>query len=68
MWSLVIAKDLFTPFKAAGLLDHSVAGKYRRAVLEAGGTRPAAEMVREFLGRPFSFKAYEEWLDHGRSS
>jgi thimet oligopeptidase len=64
MWSLVIAKDLFTPFQAAGLLDRGMAMKYRRAVLEAGGTRPAAEMVRDFLGRPFSFKAYEAWLDH----
>jgi thimet oligopeptidase len=63
MWSLVIAKDLFTPFKAAGLLDRGVAMRYRHEVLEAGGSKPAAEMVRAFLGRPFSFKAYQDWLD-----
>jgi len=63
MWSLVIAKDLFTPFRAAGLLDTAVAARYRRAVLERSGTRPAADQVREFLGRPFNSEAYEKWLN-----
>jgi len=63
MWSLVIAKDLFTPFKQAGLLDRATATRYRKAVLEAGGSKPAAEMVRDFLGRPFTFDAYAKWLD-----
>ncbi len=65
MWSLVIAKDLFTPFKAQGLLNKDVAAKYRRAVLEAGGKMPAAEMVQDFLGRPFAFDAYQKWLNEG---
>lgn len=65
MWSLVIAKDLFTPFKAHGLLDKATAAKYRHAVLEGGGKMPAAEMVQDFLGRPFSFAAYQKWLDEG---
>jgi thimet oligopeptidase len=65
MWSLVIAKDLFTPFKAAGLMDRTVAARYRHAILEEGGQKPAAEMVRDFLGRPFSFDAYQKWLDEG---
>lgn len=65
MWSLVIAKDLFTPFKAAGLMDRATAARYRRQVLEAGGQKPAAEMVRAFLGRPFAFDAYQRWLDEG---
>jgi thimet oligopeptidase len=65
MWSLVIAKDLFTPFAAHGLMNHEVAMKYRHAVLEQGGRKPAAEMVRDFLGRPFTFDAYQKWLDEG---
>ena len=65
MWSLVIAKDLFTPFKAQGLLNKDVAAKYRRAVLEAGGRKPAAAMVQDFLGRPFAFDAYQKWLNEG---
>jgi thimet oligopeptidase len=63
MWSLVIAKDLFTVFRRDGLMDASAAARYRRAVLEPGGSAPAAELVRSFLGRDYDFAAYEEWLN-----
>jgi thimet oligopeptidase len=63
MWSLVIAKDLFGAFRAAGLSDRATARRYRETVLEPGGSRPAADLVRAFLGRPFSFDAFEKWLD-----
>ena len=63
MWSLVIAKDMFTEFKKDGLLNPRIATKYRDSVLGASGTKPAAEMVRDFLGRPYSFQAYADWLN-----
>jgi thimet oligopeptidase len=63
MWSLVIAKDMFTEFKKDGLLNPQVAEKYRQTVLGASGTKPAAEMVSDFLGRPYSFQAYADWLN-----
>ncbi|HTN51434.1 MAG TPA: M3 family metallopeptidase, partial [Anaeromyxobacter sp.] len=63
MWSLVIAKDLFGPFRAAGLLDPAPARRYRKAVLEPGGSKPAAELVKDFLGRPHGFEAYAAWLE-----
>jgi thimet oligopeptidase len=63
MWSLVIAKDMFTEFKADGLTNPVVARKYRDTVLEESGTRPAAGLVSDFLGRPYSFNAYAEWLN-----
>jgi thimet oligopeptidase len=63
MWSLVIAKDMFTEFKKDGLLNPQVVTKYRDSVLGASGTKPAAEMVRDFLGRPYSFQAYADWLN-----
>jgi thimet oligopeptidase len=63
MWSLVIAKDLFGPFRAAGLLDPGPARRYRKAILEAGGSKPAADLVKDFLGRPHAFEAYEAWLN-----
>ncbi len=63
MWSLVIAKDMFTQFKKDGLLNPEVAARYRNSVLGASGTKPAAEMVRDFLGRPYSFQAYADWLN-----
>jgi len=65
MWSLVIAKDLFSVFKHEGLLNPAPAKRYRRAILEAGGSKPAAELVRDFLGRPYDFSAYQQWLDAG---
>jgi thimet oligopeptidase len=54
---------MFTEFKADGLTNPAVARKYRDTVLAASGTKPAAELVSDFLGRPYSFKAYEEWLN-----
>jgi thimet oligopeptidase len=62
MWSLVIAKDLFSQFPEENLFDPEVAGKYRRCILDAGGSAPAAELVQRFLGRPFGYEAFETWL------
>jgi thimet oligopeptidase len=63
MWSLVIAKDLLTPFKAHGLMDPETDHKYRDEILAKGGTRDAAALVHDFLGRDYDFKAYEAWLN-----
>ena len=65
MWSLVIAKDLFGAFRSEGLMNRSVALRYRKAVLEPGGGAKAAELVRAFLGRDYDFGAFEEWLNAG---
>ncbi|MDN4481382.1 M3 family metallopeptidase [Demequina muriae] len=61
-WSLSIAKDLFTGFDPEHLLDQTRSRRYRDAVLAPGGSRPAARLIEDFLGRPFSTRAYEEWL------
>ena len=58
-WSKVIADDLFTAFAKAGLRDTATARRYRAKVLEPGGTKPAAELVADFLGRPISLDAYK---------
>ncbi len=63
MWSLVIAKDLFSKFDQNNMLDSKMATAYRKAVLDPGGTKKAAQLVRDFLGRDFSFDAYEKWLN-----
>ncbi len=63
MWSLVIAKDLFSAFNAADLFDPAVAARYRDLVLAPGGSRDAADLVRDFLGRDYSFDAFARWLD-----
>jgi thimet oligopeptidase len=61
-WSLVIAKDLLTPFEEAGLMAKDVTFAYRDKVLVPGGSRDAAELVRDFLGREYDFGAYERFL------
>jgi thimet oligopeptidase len=63
MWSLVIARDLFSQFDARDLMAPGAARRYRESILAAGGSAPAAELVRRFLGRDFSFDAYEAWLN-----
>lgn len=62
MWSLVIAKDLFSAFDPDDLFAPEVAGRYRDIVLAAGGSRDAADLVEEFLGRPYTVDAYRTWL------
>ncbi|WP_338864125.1 M3 family metallopeptidase [Myxococcus stipitatus] len=63
MWSMVIAKDLFTVFQTKGMLSPEPAKAYRRAVLEPGGSDDAARLVHAFLGRDYDFAAYEAWLN-----
>ena len=66
MWSLVIAKDLFSRFDRSDMLAAQPALRYRRLILEKGGSAPAARLVEDFLGRPFSFDAWQRWLQEGR--
>jgi thimet oligopeptidase len=65
LWSVVIAKDLLQQFTAGGMLDADTAVRYRQAVLEPGGSKPAAELVKDFLGREYGFDAYRSWLEAG---
>jgi thimet oligopeptidase len=63
LWSLVIAKDLFSAFDPNDLFDPDVAHRYRDRILVPGGSRDAADLVEDFLGRPFGFDAFAAWLD-----
>lgn len=60
-WSLVIARDLLSAF-GDDLFDADTAARYRREILEPGGTRDAQDLVRAFLGRESTFDAYRDWL------
>jgi thimet oligopeptidase len=62
LWSLVIAKDLLTPFQSRGLMSTDVTYVYRDKVLVPGGSRDAVDLVRDFLGREYDFSAYEKYL------
>ncbi|GEP35265.1 Zn-dependent oligopeptidase [Nocardioides szechwanensis] len=61
-WSLVIAKDLFSAFDPADLFDATTARRYRDRVLTPGGSKDAADLVEDFLGRPYTFDSYAAWL------
>jgi thimet oligopeptidase len=65
MWSKAISTDLFSRFEKEGLRNPATAAAYRDTVLAAGGSRPAAELVRDFLGRPLSLDAYKARLAKG---
>jgi len=62
LWSLVIAKDMFSRFNRENLLDPTIAAQYRDNVLAPGGSMPARELVRGFLKRDYDFKAFDAWL------
>lgn len=58
-----IAIDFFAQFNKHDLLDGPTAMRYRRTVLEPGASRPAAELVKDFLGRPTNMNALKAWMD-----
>ncbi len=65
LWSRVVAADLFAQFEAAGIRNRDVANRYRETILAPGGTKPAEEIVRDFLGRDVELDAFREGLEKG---
>jgi thimet oligopeptidase len=59
----VIALDFFGQFDPADLLGCEAGARYRKTVLEQGGSKPGREMVRTFLGRDEEFAAFSRWLN-----
>jgi len=59
----VIALDFFSQFDKSNLLGGEAAMRYRRTVLEPGGSKPGTELVRSFLGRPQNLDAFKKWMD-----
>ena len=59
----VIAIDFFSQFDKKNLLDGPTAMRYRRAVLEPGASKPAAQLVKDFLGRPQNMDALKIWMN-----
>jgi thimet oligopeptidase len=59
----VIALDFFAQFNAKDLLGCDAGSRYRKTVLEQGGSKPGRQMVRDFLGRDEEFSAFSSWLN-----
>ena len=62
VWSKAIALDLFTKFKADGVRNPATALRYRKLVLEQGGSQDANVLIQDFLGRPLSLDAFKNEL------
>jgi thimet oligopeptidase len=62
LYDKVIAIDFFNQFDRKELLDDPATMRYRKAVLDKGGSAPGRAMVQGFLGRDESMEAFEEWI------
>lgn len=68
LYDKVIALEFFAEFAGGRALDveavlgGETARRYRREVLEAGGSRPARELVQAFLGRETSMTALRDFI------
>jgi thimet oligopeptidase len=59
----VIAVDFYAAFDPKNLLDGPTALRYRHTVLEPGSSKPAEQLVQDFLGHPESVDALKTWMD-----
>jgi metallopeptidase MepB len=66
LWSQVYSSDLFFTAFAANPTNSTVGIRYRRTVLEKGGSRDETVSLTEFLGRPPSSEAF--YKDMGLSA
>ncbi len=63
LYDKVMALEFFAEFDAKNLIEGPVAMRYRREVLEPGGSKPARELVQAFLGREVSMSALRQWVE-----
>lgn len=62
LWDKVIAEDFFQQFDRSNLLAGPAPMRYRRAVLEPGGSVSANDLVKNFLGRSQDIRAFQLWM------
>jgi thimet oligopeptidase len=62
LWDKVIAEDFFSQFDQNNLLAGPAPMRYRRSVLQPGGSVSANTLVKNFLGRPQNMDAFQKWM------
>jgi thimet oligopeptidase len=62
LYDKVMALEFFEQFDPENLVEGPTALRYRREVLEPGGSKPARELVQAFLGREVSMSALKQWI------
>lgn len=50
-WAEVLSADAFSKFEEQGLFDQTTATQFKQEILERGGSRPAVESFKAFMGR-----------------
>jgi thimet oligopeptidase len=68
LWSQVISKDLWSAFDPEHPFEPAPARRYRDMILRPGGGKPAAQLVRDFLGRGVEFTSWKRWVEGGTAS
>ncbi len=56
-WAEVLSADAFAAFEEQGVFNLEVGQRFRREILEAGGSRPAMDSFKAFRGREPSIDA-----------
>jgi thimet oligopeptidase len=62
MWDKVIAQDFYAQFNQDNPMVGDAPVRYRKAVLEPGGSVSANDLVKNFLGRQQNTKAFQAWM------
>jgi thimet oligopeptidase len=62
MYDKVISEDFYGQFDKQNLLAGEAPMRYRRVVLEPGGSMSANDLVKNFLGRPQNMEALQKWM------
>jgi thimet oligopeptidase len=62
LWDKVIAEDFFVQFDQNDLLGGDAPMRYRRTVLDPGGSESANDLVKNFLGRQANMNALQRWM------
>ncbi len=62
LWSKVYAEDMFTKFEGENILNPQVGKRYRKWILEKGNMIEAVDLLKKFLGREPSDKAFFDKL------
>ena len=62
LWDKVIAEDFFSQFDQNNLLAGPAPMRYRRTVLQPGGSVSANTLVKNFLGREQNMDAFQKWM------
>ena len=50
-WAEVLSADAFSAFEAEGVFNAETGARFRQAILAQGGSKPAAELFQQFMGR-----------------